>query len=140
MPIPGAKGKAEGGASFEDELSRQIVAAEASSAWTLMHRFNKAADLLAQLKDVSQPQSCLLGVGSVRAWWIITSRGWHLAGAVLCTVGCEHGGLVEGCSCCSLILACACSSLLATHSAGEFGRTAGPGRPCLPTNHEAPEA
>ena len=52
VPIPGANDEAGGEASFEDELSRQIVAAENSSAWTLMHRFNKAADLLSQLKDV----------------------------------------------------------------------------------------
>ena len=65
MPIPSAKGEAEGGASFEDELSRQIAAAEASSAWTLMHRFKKAADLLSQLKDVSSKRCpCAYSVGS----------------------------------------------------------------------------
>eukprot|EP00887_Chlorella_sp_A99_P007269 scaffold2.g7269.t1 len=37
-------------AGFEDELSRTIVDCEVNSgAWTLMHRFNKAADLLSEV-------------------------------------------------------------------------------------------
>ena len=53
VPIPGAKDAEEAAETkFEDELSRQIVDAESSSAWTLMHRFNRAADLLNELKEV----------------------------------------------------------------------------------------
>ena len=49
---PGAKA-GDAAAGFEDELSRTIVDSEVnSSAWTLMHRYNKAADLLAQTLSV----------------------------------------------------------------------------------------
>lgn len=57
VPVPGPK-KAEhrkgslGG--FEDELSRIIVDAEVNSgAWTLMHRCNKASDLINEVLSVS---------------------------------------------------------------------------------------
>lgn len=47
MPLPGLKGeKDRGSAKLENELVRQIAEAENSDQWTLMHRFNKAADLL----------------------------------------------------------------------------------------------
>lgn len=51
IPLPGGPSAKAGDAAakFEDELSRTIVDSEVNSgAWTLMHRFNKAADLLAQ--------------------------------------------------------------------------------------------
>ena len=57
IPLPGAKA-GDAAASFEDELSRTIVDAENSSAWTLMHRYNKAADVLAQTLSVSTPFAC----------------------------------------------------------------------------------
>ena len=59
IPLPGGPGPktADSTAGFEDELSRTIVDCEVNSgAWTLMHRYNKAADLLAQVLAV---QSCL---------------------------------------------------------------------------------
>lgn len=57
VPLPGGPGSKAGGAAagFEDELSRTIVDAEDSSAWTLMHRYNKAADLLGQVLAVGRP-------------------------------------------------------------------------------------
>ena len=57
MPIPrGDQGSGENPlAGVEDELSRQIVEAENSSAWTLMHRFNKAADLMDMALSVGSP-------------------------------------------------------------------------------------
>ena len=47
VPVGGAK-SGGGSVAVEGEIARQIVEAEDSSAWTLMHRFNKAADLLDQ--------------------------------------------------------------------------------------------
>ncbi|PRW33076.1 alpha-glucan water chloroplastic [Chlorella sorokiniana] len=49
VPVPGARTKREKDKAlgFEDELSRIIVDSEVNTgAWTLMHRFNKATDLL----------------------------------------------------------------------------------------------
>lgn len=41
-------------AEFEDDLSRAIVECEVnSSAWTLMHRYNKATELLDSVLNVS---------------------------------------------------------------------------------------
>lgn len=62
MPVPGASGglaKEEPLAGFEDDLSRTIVDCEInSSEWTLMHRYNKATELLEQALSVStQPGS-----------------------------------------------------------------------------------
>ena len=37
---------------------RQIVEAESSDQWTLMHRFNKAADLLGQALNVGLCMQC----------------------------------------------------------------------------------
>ena len=37
-------------AAMPDELSRAIVEAEQTNAWTLMHRFNKATDLLFEVR------------------------------------------------------------------------------------------
>ena len=55
IPIPGAKGAADtsAGVDTSNELVRQIADAESSDQWTLMHRFNKAADLLDQALTVS---------------------------------------------------------------------------------------
>lgn len=49
IPVPGPKklDTKDHSLAFEDEISRIIVDAEVNSgAWTLMHRFNKAAELL----------------------------------------------------------------------------------------------
>ena len=65
IPLPGGPGAKAGdkAAQFEDELSRTIVDCEVNSgAWTLMHRYNKAADLLSQTLSVcvtpSMPCKC----------------------------------------------------------------------------------
>ena len=56
-PIPGPKAAAPENnvlAAFEDDLSRAIVDCEVnSSAWTLMHRYNKATELLDSVLNVS---------------------------------------------------------------------------------------
>lgn len=55
IPLPGAPGAKAGdaAAAFEDDLSRTIVDCEVNSgAWTLMHRYNKAADLLSETLSV----------------------------------------------------------------------------------------
>ena len=56
MPLPGAKKEKKGKgavASFDDDLSRTIVDCEVNTgAWTLMHRCNKAADLLGDVLGV----------------------------------------------------------------------------------------
>lgn len=56
-PIPGPKSAAPEDnvvAGFEDDLSRTIVDCEVnSSAWTLMHRYNKATELLDSVLNVS---------------------------------------------------------------------------------------
>ncbi len=56
MPIPGAAGGAGGDdvtAKFEDDISRTIVDCEVNAdQWTLMHRYNKAAELLEQALHV----------------------------------------------------------------------------------------
>ena len=42
-------------AEFEDDLSRTIVDCEVnSSAWTLMHRYNKATELIDSVLNVSE--------------------------------------------------------------------------------------
>lgn len=46
IPIPGRSGKADNGPEASNELLRLICEAENSSAWTLMHRFNRAASLI----------------------------------------------------------------------------------------------
>lgn len=60
-PIPGPKSAApedDALAGFEDDLSRTIVDCEVnSSAWTLMHRYNKATELLDSVLNVSFPHS-----------------------------------------------------------------------------------
>jgi hypothetical protein len=56
VPVPGAAGALSGKdplAAFEDDLSRTIVDCEVNAdQWTLMHRYNKAADLLEQILQV----------------------------------------------------------------------------------------
>ena len=54
IPIPGAKGAAGAspGVDTSNDLVRQIADAESSDQWTLMHRFNRAADLLDQALTV----------------------------------------------------------------------------------------
>ena len=47
VPLPGQSSKEDAStANIDNDIMRQIADAENSSAWTLMHRFNKAADLL----------------------------------------------------------------------------------------------
>lgn len=56
IPIPSPASAApedDGLAQFEDNISRSIVEAESSSAWTLMHRYNKATELLDSVLSVS---------------------------------------------------------------------------------------
>lgn len=49
-PVPGPVKEASNALSFEDEISRIIVDAEVNSGgWTLMHRYNKAADLIGDI-------------------------------------------------------------------------------------------
>lgn len=56
IPIPGAAGslaKESPLARFEDDLSRTIVDCEVNAdQWTLMHRYNKATELLEQALNV----------------------------------------------------------------------------------------
>ena len=55
IPIPGANGVSEqstGSVTSDNEIVRQIAEAENSDQWTLMHRFNRAADLLDQAVNV----------------------------------------------------------------------------------------
>ena len=63
-PIPGPQSAApEDGAlaEIEDDLSRAIVDCEVnSSAWTLMHRYNKATELIDSVLNVSHPLLKLL--------------------------------------------------------------------------------
>lgn len=47
------------GSAASDALSRAIVETEEQSQMTLMHRFNKAADLLDQVMKVGTAQSTL---------------------------------------------------------------------------------
>ena len=58
-PIPGPASAApqdDALAEFEDDLSRTIVDCEVnSSAWTLMHRYNKATELIDSVLNVSGP-------------------------------------------------------------------------------------
>ena len=62
-PIPGPASAApqdDALAEFEDDLSRTIVDCEVnSSAWTLMHRYNKATELIESVLNVR---------GSAVAW------------------------------------------------------------------------
>ncbi len=54
VPIPGvgtSPQKTET-SNFEDEISQEIVEAERSNAWTLMHRYNMAHDLLEKVVQV----------------------------------------------------------------------------------------
>ena len=56
VPVPGAGGsvgKDNVLAGFEDDLSRTIVDLEVNAdQWTLMHRYNKAAELIEQALQV----------------------------------------------------------------------------------------
>ena len=56
MPGASAVSEDDPAAAVEDDLSRQIVQAESSNEWTLMHRFNKAADLLEGALRVREPK------------------------------------------------------------------------------------
>ena len=61
MPVPGGSKAAEADASagIEDELARTIVECEVhSSEWTLMHRYNKAAELIEGILQAASP-ACL---------------------------------------------------------------------------------
>ena len=57
VPVPGApdsEAKSNPLAGFEDDLSRTIVDCEVNAdQWTLMHRYNKATELLEQALNVS---------------------------------------------------------------------------------------
>ena len=58
VPVPGAPGSeaksSDPLAGFEDDLSRTIVDCEVNAdQWTLMHRYNKATELLEQALNVS---------------------------------------------------------------------------------------
>jgi hypothetical protein len=56
--VGGAKSGGES-VAIENEVARQIVEAEGNNEWTLMHRFNKAADLLDQaLRVCTTPTWC----------------------------------------------------------------------------------
>ena len=59
IPVPGAPGSETESnplAGFEDDLSRTIVDCEVNAdQWTLMHRYNKATELLQQALNVSSP-------------------------------------------------------------------------------------
>jgi hypothetical protein len=65
IPMPGQKKeKSKKGnlAGFDDDLSRTIVDCEVNTgAWTLMHRCNKAADLLNDVVSVSGGKAKLAG-------------------------------------------------------------------------------
>ena len=56
IPVPGASGslaKENPLAGFEDDLSRTIVDCEVNAdQWTLMHRYNKATELIEQALNV----------------------------------------------------------------------------------------
>ncbi len=57
MPIPSGRAAAavpDPSSRFEDDVSRRIVEAEVhSGGWTLMHRFNLAADIIGEVLAVS---------------------------------------------------------------------------------------
>lgn len=56
IPVPGpiAAKAADPASTFDDDLSRIIVDCEVNTgAWTLMHRFNKAAELIHGVTTVS---------------------------------------------------------------------------------------
>ena len=61
VPVPGAGGSVGQDnvlAGFEDDLSRTIVDLEVNAdQWTLMHRYNKAAELIEQVLQVRHPPS-----------------------------------------------------------------------------------
>lgn len=53
VPVPSPVKEASGPMAFEDEISRIIVDAEVNSGgWTLMHRYNKAAELVGDIMSV----------------------------------------------------------------------------------------
>lgn len=52
VPIPKEGAARAEGPAVSDPLSRAIIALEEASAVTLMHRFNKASDLLADIMHV----------------------------------------------------------------------------------------
>jgi alpha-glucan,water dikinase len=53
VPVPGAGKEAAPPVELNDEISRIIVDAEVNSGgWTLMHRYNKSADLVAEIIKV----------------------------------------------------------------------------------------
>ena len=68
-PIPGPKSAAPEDdmlADFEDDLSRTIVDCEVnSSAWTLMHRYNKATELLDSVLNVSVLLHSMMAIGAM---------------------------------------------------------------------------
>lgn len=51
VPIPGKQPSMDPGPEASNELTRLIIEAENTNAWTLMHRFNRAASLV---NDVSE--------------------------------------------------------------------------------------
>ncbi|KAK9809702.1 hypothetical protein WJX73_007079 [Symbiochloris irregularis] len=71
IPLPGAPGaKADNAAgAFEDDLSRTIVDCEVNSgAWTLMHRYNKAADLLSETLSRGDGEGLTDAMARIYVW------------------------------------------------------------------------
>lgn len=68
IPLPGTTGKSDSSGellSSDNELVRQIAEAEQSGQWTLMHRFNRAADLLEQalsVRPIPYAEPCLISL------------------------------------------------------------------------------
>lgn len=70
-------------AEFEDDLSRTIVDCEVnSSAWTLMHRYNKATELIDSVLNVSETAMAWLSSphayqNSVQPGQLVPRRVWQ---------------------------------------------------------------
>lgn len=56
VPVPKEGAAQAEGPAVSDPLSRAIIELEEASAVTLMHRFNKASDLLADIMRVRAPR------------------------------------------------------------------------------------
>jgi alpha-glucan,water dikinase len=64
VPIATRSVEAEAAGAVEDPLVREIIDSENSDKWTLMHRFNRAADLLEEVlagthKDVTEAAAAI---------------------------------------------------------------------------------
>ncbi|GFR47292.1 hypothetical protein Agub_g8979 [Astrephomene gubernaculifera] len=81
VPLPSTDAPRDDGRSSDaaaDELSRAVIEAESSSQWTLMHRFNKAADLLSEVLNGYYEQLDVAAALSRIYVWLRYSATRHL--------------------------------------------------------------